>query len=168
MYIAGYPKNVALVLIKNALNRWLDGNPGFAILIGEPGVRTPNTRTTKYFIRCFGGLQFRSSGRSCAVDAACNVGFLLLGDAKALSMSSRFIEAARRASQRARPHSEDRPKVIEFASVSHLGPVFQELGGELSVKKVKNVPPDGHRGPLQVRFDWLFDKRVHGHIYLAR
>ncbi len=99
----GYPKSVALVLFKNTLKRWLDDNPGFGILIGGPGARAPNTRTTKYFIHCFGGLRFRSSGRICVVDAACNVAFLLLDDTKALSVSSRFTDAARRAPQRVRP-----------------------------------------------------------------
>ena len=133
--IEGYFKSADLVLIENTLKRWLDDNPGFGMLIGGPGARALNTRTTKYFIRCFGGLRFRRSGRSCVVDAAWNVVFLLLGDAKALPMSSRFMEAARRASQQARPHFEDRPEISDFTSVGHFGPVFQELGGELYIKR---------------------------------
>ncbi len=154
--IEGYPKSVALVIVKNMLKLWLDGNPGFGSLACGPGARAPNTRTTNYFGRYFGGLRFRSSGRSCVVDAARNVGLLLIGDAKALCMSSTFTEAARRASQRARPHSEDRLEISDSTSVGHLGPVFQELEGELSIKKVKSLPPHGHREPPQVRFDWLF------------
>ncbi len=166
--IQGYPKSVALVLIKNKLKRWLDDNPGFGILIGGSGARAPNTRTTKYFIHCFGALRFGSFGRSCVVDAACNVTFLLLGGAKAWCMSSTFTETAQRASQRARPHSKDRPEISDLLSVGHLRPVFQELGGELSMKKVKYLPPHGHREPPQVRFDWLFERRIHGHNYFAR
>ena len=96
--------SLALVLIKNTLKRWVDDNTGFGILIGGPGARAANTWTNEYFIRCLRGLRLRSSGRSCVVDTACYMAFLLLGDAKALSMSSRFIAAARRASQRALPH----------------------------------------------------------------
>ncbi len=151
--IEGYPKSVAVVLMKNTLKRWLDNNPGLGILIGRTGARAPNTRTPKYFIRCFGGLRFRSSGRSCVVGAACNVAFLLLVDTKTLSVFSRFTEGARRASQRARPDSKDRLEISDFTSVGHLGPVSQELGGELSIKMVKILPPHGHREPPKVRFD---------------
>ncbi len=36
--IEGYPKNAALVLIKNTLKRWLRQNPGFCILIVVPAL----------------------------------------------------------------------------------------------------------------------------------
>ncbi len=51
------------------------------------------------------------------------------------------MEATRRASQRARLHSEDRAEISDLISVGHLGPVFQELGGELSINKMKNLTP---------------------------
>ncbi len=116
----GYPKDVALVSTKNTLRRWLKENPGFCILIGHPGARAPNPLTTKYYVPCFGAMRFRSSDRSCAVDAACNVAYLLLGESMAVSMSNQFMEAARRASQRARPHDEGKAEIIDFTSVDHL------------------------------------------------
>ncbi len=54
--IEGYPRNAALVLIKNTLKRWLLQNPGFGILIRGPGARAPKSHTTKYYVRCFGKL----------------------------------------------------------------------------------------------------------------
>ncbi len=102
----GYPKNIALVLIKYKLKRWLRENPGFCILIGGPGARAPNVQVRKYYVRCFGEMRFRNSGRSCVVDAACNAGFLLLGKSRVLSMSIRFSEVAWRASQRCHLYDE--------------------------------------------------------------
>ncbi len=88
MNIEGYPREVAIVLIKNTLKSWLNENSGFCILIGGPVARAPSLQTIKYYIRCFGEIRFRSSGRSCVIDAACNAMYLLLGDSKASSMSS--------------------------------------------------------------------------------
>ncbi len=52
--------------------------------------------------------------------------------------------------------------------MGHLGPVVQGFGGDQRLQKVKNIPPHGHREATEIRFNWLFDKRIHGHIYLAR
>ncbi len=68
-------------------------------------------------------------------------------------MSSRFMDSAERASQRARSYSQDRPEIRQFTSDGNHGLVFQELGSELSIKKVKNLTPHGNREPLQFRFD---------------
>ena len=35
--VEGYPKHVALGLIKNTLKRWLADDPGFGVIIGGPG-----------------------------------------------------------------------------------------------------------------------------------
>ncbi len=98
--IESYPKQAALFLIKETLKSWLLGNPGFYILIGGPGARAPNVQTTRYYARCFEEIKFRNIGRSCVIESACNAGYLLLGDSKALYMSQRFVEVARRASKR--------------------------------------------------------------------
>ncbi len=79
----GYPQHVALVPIKDTPKRWLRENPGFCILTGGPGARAPNVQVTKYCVQCFGEVRFLNSGRSCVVDAACNAGFLLLGESRA-------------------------------------------------------------------------------------
>ncbi len=143
-------------------------NPVFCIVIGGPGARAANVQATKYYIRCFGALRFRNSERSCVIDAACNAGYLLLGDPKALSMSQRFVEVARRASQRCHPQDEGKSEVSDFSSAGHLGPVLQGFGGDLRLQKVKNISPHGHGEAADVRFNWLFDTRIHGQIYLAR
>ncbi len=36
------------------------------------------------------------------------------------------------------------------------------------MKKVKNITAHGHREPCDVRFNWLFENRIHVHLYLAR
>ena len=46
--VKGYPKNAALILMKNTLERWLLENPGFGLLICGPGGRAPDSETTKY------------------------------------------------------------------------------------------------------------------------
>ncbi len=116
----------------------------------------------------YGELRFRSSDRNCIIDAACNVAYLLLGEAKAVSMSYRFGEDTWRAWQRARPHDEGKAEIGDFTSVGSLGPVFQGLGGDLSLKKVKNIPPHRNHESCDVTFNWLFEKRIHGRIYFAR
>lgn len=166
--LEGYPKHAALILIKNTLKRWMDENPGFCILIGGPGARARNIQTARYYIRCFGEVRFRHSGRSCVIDAACNAGYLLLGESKSVTMSNLFMGVAHRAAQRLRPHDEGKAEISDFTSIGHLGPVFQGLGGDLSLKKVKDLPPHGHHEAPEVRFNWLFHKRIHGRIYLAR
>ncbi len=159
--IEGYPQNTALVLIKNTLNRWLQENPGFCILIGGPAARGQDTQTIKYYVRCFGEIGFRNSGHSCIIDAACKDMYLLLGDSKASYLSSRFIEVARRASRHLRPNDAGKPEIGDFISVGHLEPVLQGLGGELSIRNVKNISLHGHREPPHIRFNWLFERRIH-------
>ena len=33
---------------------------------------------------------------------------------------------------------------------------------------MKNLTPHGHHESAHVRLNWLFDKRIHGHVYIAR
>ena len=65
------------------------------------------------------------------LDATYNAGYLLQGDYKALSMSQRFVEVARRASQRCRPHDKGKLEISDFLSVGHLGPVLQGFGSDM-------------------------------------
>ncbi len=118
---------MAIVLIKNTFKSWLNENPGFCILIGGLGARAPNSQTIKYYIRCFVGIRFRSSERSCVIEAACNAMHLLLGDSKASSMSTQFFEVAWHASQRLRPHDKIKAEISDFLSAGHLGPFFNGL-----------------------------------------
>ncbi len=90
------------------------------------------------------------------------------GESRALSMSSRFSEVAWRALQRCLLYDEGKAEISDVTSVGHLGPVFQGLGGDLDLKMVKNLSPHGHRESAHVRFNSLFGKRIHGHIYIAR
>ncbi len=83
-------------------------------------------------------------------------------------MSSRFSEVASRASQRCRPHDEGKPEISYFTSVGHVSPVLQSLGGYLRLQKLKSIPPHGHHESPDVRFYWWFEKRIHGHVHLAR
>ncbi len=83
-------------------------------------------------------------------------------------MSNRFCEATWRASERCRLHDERRAAINDFISVRHLGPVYQGLCGELRLLKIRNVPHHGHREPFYVRFNWLFNKGIHGRVLLAR
>ena len=166
--IEGYKKHVAPVLIKNMLKRWLDDNPGFGVIIRGPGARAPNLQTAKYYIRCFGEIKFRSSDRNCIIDYTSNAGYLLHVESKALRMSSRFSEVAWRASQRCRPHNESKPEISDFISVGHVGPVLQGFGGDLRLQKLESIPPHGHHDSPDVLFNWLFENRIHGHVYLAR
>ncbi len=102
------------------------------------------------------------------IDTACNAMYLLLGDSKASSMNTQLVEVALSASQRLRTHDEGKPEISDFLNVGHLGPVFRGLGADLYIKRVKNIPPHGLREPPDIRFNWLFEKRMHGRVYLAR
>ncbi len=75
---------------------------------------------------------------------------------------------ALRASQGLRPFNEGKAEIIDFTSIGHLGPLFQGIGGDLSIKKVKNLALHGHREPPHERFNWLFSKRRQGRLYIAR
>ncbi len=166
--IEGYPKHAAPFLVKEALKSWHLENTGFCTLIGDPGARAPYLQTTKYYIRCFGETRFRNSGGSCVIDAAYNAGYLFLGGSKGLSISERFVEVARRASQCCLPDDEGKSEIIHFWSVDHLGPVLKGFGDDLKFQTVKNIPPHGHGEVTEVRFIWLFDKRIQDHIFRAR
>ncbi len=102
------------------------------------------------------------------IEADCNPGFLLLDHSKALCMSQSFVEVARRASQRCRLYDEGKSEISDFLSVGHLGPVLQGFGGDMRLQKMKNIPPNGRCEAAEVRFNRLFDKRIHAHIDLAR
>ncbi len=79
-------------------------------------------------MRSFVEIRHRNSGLSCVIDAACNAMYLLPRDSKVSYLSSRFVESARRVSQRLRSHDEGKPEIGDFTSVSHLGLVLQGLG----------------------------------------
>ena len=83
-------------------------------------------------------------------------------------MRSRFSDIASRASQRYRLHDEGKPEISDFTSVSHVGPVLQSLGGDLWLQKLKIITPHGHHASPDVRFNWSFEKRTNGDVYLAR
>ncbi len=83
-------------------------------------------------------------------------------------MRERSTEVIWRASQRCRPHNESKAEIIDFLSVGHIGPVLQGFNGDLRLQKVKNIPPHGHREAADVRFNWVFDKYIHGHLHLSR
>ncbi len=65
----------------------------------------------------------------------------MLSESNVVSMSNRFSEVIWRASQRFRPHDEGKSDISDFISAGNLGSVLQDLGGNLSLKKVKNIPP---------------------------
>ncbi len=163
----GYPPQTALISIKNTLKRWIGDKPRFCVLIRGPGARAPNIQAARYYIRCFGVIRFPGSGHNCATDAACNAAYLLLGEPKATSINNRFMEVAQRASQRLRPFNEGKAEIIDFTNIGHIEPVFQGLDGHFSIKRVKDLSPHGHREPPHERFNWLFSKRIHGHLYIA-
>ncbi len=83
-------------------------------------------------------------------------------------MSDRFAEVTRRAALRLWPHDAGKTEITDFIHVGQLGPVLQGLGDDLSIRKVKNIPPHGLYETQSVTLNWLFEKRIHGRIYFAR
>ena len=120
-------------------------------------------------IRCFGITPYRGAGegRDCVIHAACNVMFLLLGERSAAYEVSRLHRSIALASARCRPYTEGRPEVCDLLKLGHLGPVFQNAGGHLSIRKMI-IPPHGHQQSIACRFNWLFEKEYYGRIFIAR
>ena len=67
-------------------------------------------------------------GLDCAIHAACNVMFLLLGESSSAYEVSRLHRSITLASARCRPHTEGRPEVSDLLKLGHLGPIFQNAG----------------------------------------
>ncbi len=101
------------------------------------------------------------------INAVGNLFFLLLGEHHARHLYSRLPEFIASASQRARPNSEGKAEVMNLLRLGHLGPIFQDAGGHLGLKKIR-LPGHGHKEPPLTRFNWLFDKNYHGHVFVIR
>ena len=163
-----YPKSVALKLVKTYLKEWLMTHKGYSILIGGPGARVPQPDLKRHFVRCFGIVPYRSTlSRSCFLDTICITCFLLLGEEFARQVSVSLPTSVSQASSRSRPHREGAIEVGDLISIGHMGPIFQQIGGDLTLKKVQ-IPLHGHREPPSRRFNWVFDKLYHGHMYIMR
>ncbi len=65
-------------------------------------------------------------------------------------------------------HDDGNPEISGFTTVGRLGLFLQGLGGDLSLKKVKNLPNHYKNESVDTGFNWLGDKRIHGRVQLAR
>lgn len=166
--IEGYSQLLALTIIKNEMRSWCLLNSGFCLIIGGPAARESHLTVTRYFVRCFGKVPFSSSGRSCLVDALLNASFLLLGDQKSREYSEKFILCLLSASRRCRPHNEGKIEVSDLINLGHIGPIFQELGGDLGVRRVRNIPAHDHLQHPRIRFNWIFNKELYRRLYVLR
>ena len=130
-----YPRGIVVQLIKQRIDGWLSENRVFYLIIGGPGARAPNPALSIFMIRCFGVTPYRGDGegRDCIIHAACNVMFLLLGERSAAYEVSRLHRSIALASARCRPYTEGLPEVCDLLKLGHLGPVFQNAGGHLSI-----------------------------------
>ena len=93
--------------------------------------------------------------------------FLLLGERSAAYEISRLHRNVRLASARCRPHTEGRPEVSDLLKLGNLKPIFQNAGGHLSIRKMI-IPRQGHLQWIAFRFNWLFEKKYYGRIFIAR
>ena len=167
--IEGYLYEIAIQLIKQCIHDWLSENRGFCLIIGGPGARAPNPVLSIFMIRCFGLTPYRSNdeGRDCVIHAACNVMFLLVGERSAAYEVNRLRRSIKLASARCRPHTEGCTEVSDLLKIGHLGPIFQNAGGHLGIRKMI-IPRHGHLQSIACRFNWLFEKKYYGSIFVAR
>ncbi len=93
--------------------------------------------------------------------------FLLLGRERASTVVKRLPRNMTAASTGCRTYSDDRPEFADLLKPGHIGPILQESGGELTIKKYR-VPPHGHREKAEDRFTWLFSKAYHDRIFFIR
>lgn len=50
--------------------------------------------------------------------------------------------------------------MADSINIGYLGPILQELGDQLSMRRVKNIPAHGHLQLPEERFNWIFHNRV--------
>ena len=106
-------------------------------------------------------------GRDCVIHAASNVMFLLLFERSAAYKVSRLQRSIALASTRCRSHIEGCPEVSDLLKLGHLGPIFQNAGGHLGIRKMI-ISRHGHLQLIACRFNWLFEKEYYGRIFIAR
>ena len=167
--VEGYSREIIIPLIKQPIQDWLRENKGFCLIVGGPGARAPYPALSIFMIRCFGVTPYRGDGegRDCVIHAACNIMFLLPGERSAAYEVSRLHRSIRMASARRRPHTEGRPEISDLLKLGHLGPIFQNAGGHLAIRKMI-IPRHGHLQSAACRFNWLFEKEYYGRIFIAR
>ena len=119
-------------------------------------------------IRCFGITQYRGDGEGCdcVIHASCNVIFLLLNERSDAYEVIRLHRSITLASARCRPHTERRPEVSDIPMLGHLGPISLNAGGHLGIRKMI-IPRHGHLQSIACCFNWLFEKKYYGHIFIA-
>ena len=81
--------------------------------------------------------------------------FLLLGERSSAYEVSRSHRSITLASARCRPHTEGRPEVSDLLKLGHLGPVFQNAGEHLGIRKMI-IHRHRHLQSIACRFNWLF------------
>ena len=167
--IEGYPREVAVQLIKQRIHDWLSQNRGFCLIIGGPGARAADPALSIFMVRYFGITPYRGYDecRDCLIHAAFNVMLLLLGERSAAHEVSRLHRSISLASAPCRPCTEGLPEVRDILKLGHLRPVFQNAGGHLGIKKMI-IPHHGHLQSISCRFNWLFEKEYYGRIFIAR
>ena len=138
----------------------------FCLLVEVPRARAFNATLATYFIRCFGKTPYPgNTDRNLLTNAICNAFFLLLGSDLHSNLVGNLPACIAAALRRCRMFSDDRPEVADLLKLGHVGPILQESGGHLAIKKFK-IPPQGHRETPDVRFNWLFSTMYHGHVFL--
>ena len=61
---------------------------------------------------------------------------LFLGESSAAYEVSRLHRSITLAPARSRPHTEGRPEINNLLKLGHLGPIFQNSGGHLGIRKM--------------------------------
>ena len=92
--------------------------------------------------------------------------FLLVGERSAAYEVIRLRRSITLASARCRPHTEGCPEVSDLLKLGHLGPIFQYAGGHLGIRRMI-ITRHGHLQSIAYRFNWLFEKKYYGRIFVA-
>ena len=101
------------------------------------------------------------------INALGNLFFIFLGEEKASELFNRLPQCIASACRLHRPHTDGKLEVSDLIKLGHLGPILQDVGGYLGLRKL-SVPPHGHKDNPDSRFNWLFGKSYYGRVVIVR
>ena len=105
--------------------------------------------------------------RDCVIYAACNVICLLFSENSLSYEVNPLHRSITLATAHRRPQIEGRLEVSNLLKLDNLGPVFQNAGGLIGIRKM-TISRQGALQSTACLSNWLFEKEQYGRIIIAR